>query len=152
MIEMETNIEGSKAMFVIPSFESDEMGEIERVKQYFGIKADNFIQKFVERTKQGKLEKLVDEVWDTVENTDSHSDNILRGDWSAVQHIAEQQEKKRDWQDIRNKMQNGRELDAPIIARRGDALHLVTGNTRLCVARAMGIRPDVIIVDISGIE
>jgi len=151
MAREEVSIENRKPAFIFPSFNKyDEAGEIERVQQYFGIKTSNFVQKFVERAKQGRLIKLTDDIWDTVENTDSHSDNVPRGDWNTVAHIVGQVQ--RDWQTLRNKMQRGEEMDAPIIARRGDILHLVTGNTRLCIARAAGVKPDVLIVDISGIE
>ena len=37
----------------------------------------------------------------------------------------------------------------PLIAKFGDRYHLVAGNTRLCTAAALGIRPMVIIADLS---
>jgi hypothetical protein len=41
------------------------------------------------------------------------------------------------------------EYRRPLIAKFGDRYHLVAGNTRLCTAAALGIRPMVIIADIS---
>ncbi len=137
--------------FVFPSFEHEE-GEIERVQQHFKIESPDFVDRFLKRARAGKLIKLSDEVWDTVENTDSHSDNILRGDWDAVAECSDAHEVKRDWQTLKTKLQTGVRLDAPVIVRHGDVLHLVSGNTRLMVARALGIKPDVLIVDITDLS
>ena len=145
----ESDIEKGTPPFKFPSFEHEE-GEIERVQAYFQIKTENFTQKFLEKARATQLVQLTDEIWDTVENTDSHSDNILRGDWETVARLAE--EYNRDWQTLKKKIQNGESLDAPIIVRRGNILHLVAGNTRLMVARALGIKPDVLIVNITDFQ
>ena len=134
--------------FKFPSFEHEE-GEIERVQQHFQIKMEDFVKKFLEKARAGKLVRLSDEVWDMVENTDSHSDNILRGDWDTVATCSAANEVPRDWESKKKALQSGIPIDAPIIARQGDTLHLVSGNTRLMVARALGVRPDVLIVDIT---
>jgi hypothetical protein len=147
----ETNLENNGPRFIFPSFEHEE-GEIERVQEYFQVKTDNFVQKFLDRARTGKLVRLSDDVWNMVENTDSHSENIMRGDWDAVAECSNANENKRDWQSLRSKMQSGTPVDAAVIARRGNILHLVSGNTRLMVARAMGIRPEVLIVDITDIQ
>lgn len=147
----EGNIEGSEPRFNFPSLER-EVGEIERVQAHFQIKDSAFVQKFIERAQQSQLVKLSDEVWNTIENTDSHSDNILRGDWETVAQCAAANEVERDWYGIRSRMQRNESLYAPIVARRREILHLVSGNTRLMVARALGARPDVLIVDVTDFE
>ena len=137
--------------FILPKFE-DEVGEIERTQKHFDIKDKDFVRKFIERAQTGQLVRLSEEDWDRLENTDSHSDNILRGDWDAVAQCAEAQEVERDWRGIKARMQTGQPVHAPLIARRGDILHKVGGNTRLMVARALGVKPDVLIVDISDFQ
>lgn len=148
----ESDIEKGTPPFKFPSFEDDEPGEIKRVQEHFQIKTANFVEKFIERARRGKLERLTDKIWDTVENTDSHSDNVLRGDWETVGQLAEAKTPPRDWRSQKRDMELGVALDAPIIARRGDILHLVAGDTRLVVARALGKKPDVLIVDITDFE
>ena len=147
----ESDIEKGTPPSKFPSFEHEE-GEIERVQAYFQIKTENFVQKFLEKARATQLVQLTDEIWDTVENTDSHSDNILRGDWDKVAECSDAHEVKRDWQTPKRKLQTGEPVHAPVIARRGDILHLVAGNTRLMVARALGIKPDVLIVDITDFQ
>ena len=148
---IEANIEGTGSMFVFPSFKHEE-GEIERVQAHFQINTENFVQKFLERALQEKLVKLTDDVWDTLENTDSNPSNLARGDWDAVAEHCNAHEVKRDWQSLKTKMQGGIQLDAPVIARRGRVLHLLSGNTRLMIARALGKRPEVLIVDITDFQ
>lgn len=132
--------------FVFPTFEQ-EMGELERVQNHFTIHSEDFSTKFIEMANKSKLSTLTDELWAKLENTDSFS-GVTKGDWSAVAEHSEIHEDKRDWQDLRNKMEAGTPLDAPVIAKRGESLHLVSGNTRLMVCRALGLQPDVLIVDI----
>lgn len=57
-------------------------------------------------------------------------------------------EAPRDWQLLKSKIENGESLDAPIICQKGDRLHLVSGNTRLIVTRALGMLPQVLLVNI----
>lgn len=147
----ESNIEQDSTHFIFPSFK-DEIGEIERVQKHFGIKAENFVEKFLERARRTELVRLSDEVWGSLENTDSRSDNILRGDWQAVEEHSNAPEVKRDWQSLKAKIQTGMPVDAPVIARRGESLHLVADNTRLMVTRALGIYPEVLIVDITDFQ
>jgi hypothetical protein len=133
--------------FVFPTFR-DELGEIERVQQYFNIDSPDFVASFLERATHNVLIPLSDELWSTLENTDST--DIQKDDWASVADHSEAQEKKRDWQDLRTKLEAKIPLDAPVIAKYRDTFHLVSGNTRLMVSRALGIRPQVLIVDISN--
>lgn len=57
----------------------------------------------------------------------------------------------RDWESVKTALEGGVPLDAPIIMKRGDQTHLVSGNTRLMVARAMGIRPQVWVFEVDGV-
>jgi hypothetical protein len=137
----------SNEAFVFPSIES-EIGEIRRVAKLFSeSKPSEFEQTFIERSKQAQLTELDENQWGALENTDSH--DITQGDWEAVQQHAEAHEISRDWQSLRSKIEQGVSLDAPIIVRVGTVLHLVSGNTRLMVARAAGISPHILLVDMA---
>lgn len=148
---MDSGIETDEPQFSFPSFDH-EIGEIERVQQHFNIQLADFVAKFLERARAGTLERLSDEKWDALENTDSHSTDILRGDWNAVSEHAGATEPNRDWQILKEKIRTGEPIDAPVIVRRGGIFHLVSGNTRLMVCRALGVKPDVLIVDITDLK
>jgi hypothetical protein len=119
-----------------------ERGELERVAEAFGVDAS--VLEF--RAQQGRLEPLDEELWAALENTDSFA--IEPGGWEAVAALSGQV--GRDWETLRQRLQNGQTLDAPMILRQGERLHLVSGNTRLMAARAAGVTPRVWIFDIDG--
>ena len=124
-----------------------EVGEIERVAVTFGYATKDFAPAFLKATLRKPLETLSDEIWKNVENTDSLS--ITKGDWGAVALIAESH--GRDWRMLKEKMEKGQPIDAPIIVKLGGKFHLVSGNTRLMVARALGVRPRVLVVDMNSL-
>lgn len=49
----------------------------------------------------------------------------------------------RDWQSIKSGVERGQAYDAPIVMKYRDTYHLVSGNTRLMVAKALGRKPQV---------
>ncbi len=137
--------ENIKEYFTFPSIEN-EIGEIERVaEEYAKDDPQAFVSKFVEVAKAGQLVELTDEEWNNLENTDSL--DVKAGDWERVNYHAS--EVNRDWQSLKEKIVQGETLDAPIIVKIGGVLHLVSGNTRLMVARAADIKPKVLIVDMN---
>lgn len=132
--------------FVFPNLES-ERGEIERVANEFAKEDPTaFTNKFIERSKGVGLVAMREEMWNALENTDSH--DIKVGDWSAVENHAVEGNPKspRDWQKLKSKIEGGESLDAPIVCEKGGKLHLVSGNTRLMVAKALGMVPQVLLV------
>ena len=134
--------EKSTEHFKYPDIES-ETGEFERVADAFGI--DSSVLMFLAH--DGQLVSLDLELWSKLENTDSNS--FEAGDWSTVHsHSNPDGEQKRDWENLRDKVEGGKVLDAPIIMKYGNRYHLVSGNTRLMVARAKGIVPKVLIFEI----
>ncbi len=135
--------------FKFPSFE-DEEGEIERVGKHFEFTQENFIEMFIERAQESKLTELSEQVWGSLENTDSYE--VEKGDWSIVAEHADAHDPKRDWEGIKSKLENKVLLDAPIIAKVGSTFHLVSGNTRLMVSRALSIIPQVLIVDVTNLN
>lgn len=135
--------------FVFPDIEK-ELGEIERVAKLY---AKGFSERFVRIARESKLSELSEEEWRVLDNTDSF--DITLGDWEIVKlhsTAGSQSLHPRDWQMLRSKMKRWEPLDAPIIINARGQLHLVSGNTRLMVARALGIRPQVLSVDIGRLS
>ncbi len=120
-----------------------EKGELERVAEKYEIDSSVLIY----QAQQGKMRMLSESVWSTLDNTDSY--DIEAGDWGTVEHNAFQV--GRDWQSVKTALETGVLLDAPIIMKQGDKTHLVSGNTRLMVARAMGIRPVVWVFEVEEV-
>jgi hypothetical protein len=140
------NLENIKGNFVLPTSFEHEMGEIERVAQTFAKgDSERFIRQFLEVIQNSQLTDLIDADWSRLENTDSWDIGV--GDLDSVEdhskHIG------RDWELLKTKLEKGGQVDAPIIIKIGGVLHLTSGNTRLMVARALGIRPKVVIVDMT---
>jgi len=134
--------EGSHEQFCFPEVGS-ERGEIERVARIFS-KDDpgRFVEDFFRAAENSQLVEISDAVWIALENTDSA--DIALGRWDLVEYHAAPG--KRDWQTLRATMEQGKELDAPIVVKVGGVFHLVSGNTRLMVAKALGVRPKVLMV------
>ncbi len=129
----------------------DEPGEIERVARTFAPEdVPVFIERFYVRAENAREQELTEEVWARLDNTDSY--DIAPNDFAQIEeHISHcnygGNRTTRDWQYLKGKMERGEELDMPVIAHIGDVYHLVSGNTRLMVARALGIRPRVLLVE-----
>ncbi|HUO56037.1 MAG TPA: hypothetical protein VMU27_01195 [Candidatus Paceibacterota bacterium] len=150
MEEVPRKLEGNESVFVLPNVEK-ELGEIERVAQKYSPQdPEVFVNTFVEKAKQATLVDLTEEVWGSLDNTDSFY--IPAGGWEKIAEHVEYENKEtganRSWEDLRRKMQQGQELDAPIIFKHSDGIHLVSGNTRLMVARALGKKPKVLLVEL----
>ncbi len=148
----ETNYKPEKSYtFKFPSIEG-ELGEIERVATllYQGDDIARFKELFIEKAKNSVLSELTEEDWQKLENTDSFDIGI--DNWGSIEehivHTNQATGANRSWQVIKVKMENGEELDAPVIFKYEGKLHLVSGNTRLMVARALGVTPQVLVVEI----
>ena len=139
---MNESSETTKEHFKYPDI-SSELGEFERVASTFGL--DSSVLMFLAH--EGELVPLNSDIWENLENTDSNS--FLEGDWDSVHdHSNPDGKKKRDWEEVRNNLNSGKTLDAPIIMKYGDQFHLVSGNTRLMVARASGVFPKILLFEI----
>lgn len=100
----------------------------------------------------GKIVELSNSDWEALENTDSFSE-IRPGRVDDVEHLIAGSNSdlpdhlKRSVPRLLDAFQGG-SIDAPIIMRNSEGrLHLVSGNTRLMLARALGIQPYVLMVD-----
>ena len=137
------------ASFVFPNIEA-ERGEIERVAGEFAKEnSQTFARRLIEQAKVSELVAMDEDMWSRLENTDSF--DIRIADWETVeQHaVAGHAESPRDWQALKKKIESGSDLDAPIVCALGDRLHLVSGNTRLMVARALGMQPRILLINLS---
>jgi len=130
--------------FIFPDVKN-ELGEVERVAQlYHSETPQEFIEKFILKSAESNLSTLSDFDWSRLENTDSG--DVEKGDWVSVGELAESH--GRDWKILKTQMESGGEIEAPIIYRNMNSLHLVSGNTRLMVAKALGVRPQVLVVEL----
>ncbi len=88
---------------------------------------------------------LSSEIWDVLENTESNE--IEEGDFDSVFRLAQKYNKSNPLKLIK-KLKKGT-YNPPIVVRYDDKYRLVAGNTRLCTAKAMGINPNVLIIDLN---
>lgn len=136
--------------FVFPNIER-ELGEIERVAHTYNPQdPEAFIRRFHEVARHSELSDLTEEAWSSLGNTDSF--DIPRNGWAQIteqiDHTNKETGANRNWAELRQKMEQGQELDAPIVLKHSSETHLVSGNTRLMVARALGKTPKILIVEV----
>lgn len=137
---MDNDDELARSPFIKPDIFA-ELGEFQRVGELFLIDSATLM---CVAENEGELMLLSDLVWNTLDNTDSK--DITLGDWATVAHNSVVL--KRNYVDLKDKLQAGKEIDAPVIMKYKNTYHLVSGNTRLMVARALGIRPNVLLFEV----
>jgi hypothetical protein len=124
-----------------------EMDEFERASQDLsrdeGLEVS--VKDMVKAFQRAKEVQLPKEVWNKLENTESNQ--IKKGEMKKVVALAKQYNKQHP-SELKKALLSG-DYRRPLIAKFGDRYHLVAGNTRLCTAAALGIRPMVIIADVS---
>lgn len=123
-----------------------EMDEIERVVQHLNRTENiNVSVEDVYQALDNALEvKIPDEVWNKLENTECNQ--IQKGDMKKVMALAKKYNKQ-DPRELRKALKSG-DYKRPLILKFGGRFHLVAGNTRLCTAAAMGMKPQVLIGEI----
>jgi hypothetical protein len=125
----------------------DEMDEFERVVQDLsrneGI--DTSVKDVVDAFTRAKEVTLTDSIWNKLENTESNK--IKKGEMKKVVDLAKKYNKTKPVE-LRKLLLSG-DYRRPLIIKFGDRYHLVAGNTRLCTAAALGIKPKVLIAHIS---
>ncbi|MBP6912757.1 MAG: hypothetical protein KBB86_02380 [Candidatus Pacebacteria bacterium] len=144
--------------WVRPNLE-EERGEVERVVlEFLGkeITQEN-INQVIKILESAPLVDLSDKDWEVLENTDSFH-NVKFGHLKDAEKITEEYNldlapnNKRNFKNLLAGFQGGRKMKAPTILRNSAGkLHLVSGNTRLMISRALGIRPKVAIGTIDSI-
>lgn len=128
------------------SYINSEMDEIERVVQ--DLSRDEDIDISVKEVKKkfqdAELKKLTKSIWKKLENTESNE--IDKGDMESVEKIAKKYNKTSPTK-LKKSLESG-DYNPPMIIKYNNKYHLVAGNTRLCTAAAMGITPNVLIIEI----
>lgn len=126
----------------------EEGGEFERVfKEFYNQELqDNqkLIDFIINNYESSEPIILNNDLWAQLDNSDSYYFNT--GEWLEMAQKMESHD--RDWQSIKSGYENGLDVDLPIIAKLPNGIfHLISGNTRLSVARVMDILPQVIVID-----
>lgn len=123
-----------------------EMDEFERASQELsrdeGIEIS--VKDLVNAFRNTSETTLTDDVWSKLENTESNE--VKKGDMKKVIQIAKQYNKTNPLE-LKKSLKSG-DYPRPMIVKFGDRYHLVAGNTRLCTAAAMGMKPQVLIAEI----
>ncbi len=134
-----------------PDILHSDLGEILRTAERFAKKPQektSIAVRIYQSLADGRLEDLTDDLWSVLENTDSF--RISKGDFEKVRELSDQY--GRDVDSKINRIREGLPISAPTIAILDNIPHKVGGNTRLMIARAMGITPKVMIARLdSGI-
>lgn len=121
--------------FKLPSFDEEE-GEFDRYN-FSEEEKNKFRNQFLEKN----LKPLSDKIWSQLNNTDSWDEQSKN--MKYVEKIAKQEEK--DLPRIVDGIKSGN-IPAPIILQKDGKYELIGGNTRLMAARALKIRPTVLII------
>jgi hypothetical protein len=123
-----------------------EMDELQRVVQDLSRdeNIETTVDELIKKFNNSNEERLSDNVWKKLENTESNE--IEKGDMKAVQKIAKMYNKTNP-QKLAQSFADG-DYKRPLIVQFGGRYHLVAGNTRLCTAAALGIKPYVFIAKI----
>jgi len=125
---------------------SDEMDEIERAVQ--DLSRDGVleitVQDVVKAFTKAKEIVIPKDVWLKLENTESNQ--VKKGEMKKVVAIAKKYNKTSPLELKKALVKD--EYNPPLILKFGDRYHLVAGNTRLCTAAALGMRPKVIIAEV----
>ena len=123
-----------------------EMDEFERVAQDLnrneGLNVS--VKDIVNAFEKAVEVKIPEKVWKALENTECNK--IQKGEMKKVIELAKKYNKQNPIE-LKKALQSG-DYRRPLILKYKDRYHLVAGNTRLCTAAAMGIRPQVLIAEI----
>jgi hypothetical protein len=123
-----------------------EMDEIQRAVQELSRDEglDISVKDVVESFRNSNEVTLTDDIWSKLENTESNQ--VKKGEMKKVVEIAKKYDKTSPY--ILKKSLLKDDYERPLILKFGDRYHLVAGNTRLCTASAMGMKPQVLIAEI----
>jgi hypothetical protein len=123
-----------------------EMDEFERAAQDLSRneEMDVSVDEIISAFNNAKETTLTKDVWSKLENTESNQ--IKKGEIGKVKELAKKYNKSNPM-DLKYALESG-DYSRPMILKYGDRYHLVAGNTRLCTAAAMGIKPQVLVGEI----
>ena len=123
-----------------------EMDEFERVVQDLSRdeNIDISVNDVLNSFENAKEITLTDDIWSKLENTESNQ--IKKGEMNKVIDLAKKYNKSSPKK--LSKLLKSGDYPRPMILKFGNRYHLVAGNTRLCTAAALGIKPKVLIGEI----
>ena len=123
-----------------------EMDEIERVVQYLNReeKIDVSVEDIYKAFDDAREITLPIKVLNNLENTECNK--IKKGEMKKVIALAKKYNKQNPLE-LKKALTQG-DYKRPLILRFNNRFHLVAGNTRLCTAAALGIKPKVLIGEI----
>jgi hypothetical protein len=126
--------------WIKPSIQ-EEMEEIKRTAEELHMP----LRALLLAAQRGSLVVLDDVFWSQMENTDSWETT----DMDIVEKLGTEYE--RDVDGLVQAMKTGQTLPAPLVLLKPNGIpYLIGGNTRLMVARALGIRPKVFLIKLSS--
>lgn len=119
--------------------ESKWLGRAHRYGFRFPI-FDSFEQ-YVEAIKNSPIIDVTNELWGDIHNL-SKNDSI-----EDITQMVSTYTIPRDVERIKNGIESGASLPLPVILKGDDGYHIMSGNTRLNVARVMGVETKAILID-----
>ena len=125
----------------------DEIDEFERASQDLSRNEniDVSVSQLMDIFQQSREVTIPEKVWNSLENTECNQ--IKKGEMKKVLDLAKKYNKQNP-KELKKALMSG-DYRRPLILKFGDRFHLIAGNTRLCTAAALGIRPKVLIGDLS---
>jgi len=121
-----------------PNIES-ETEEFKRTADELNLDLD----KLIRSAARGFTQELNDDLWSNLQNTDSYGIRSMK----EVELLA--LEYGKDLESIVDAIGKGQSIPSPIILIGNGKPYLIAGNTRLMIARAMGIIPEIFCIDLS---
>jgi hypothetical protein len=124
----------------------DEIDEFERASQDLSRdeNIDVSVSQLMDLFQQAREITIPEKVWNKLENTECNQ--IKKGEMKKVLDLAKKYNKQNP-KELKKALLSG-DYRRPLILKFGDRFHLVAGNTRLCTAAALGMRPKVLIAEI----
>jgi hypothetical protein len=117
-----------------------EMGEIDRVSEEFNIPAEDIQYAF----EVGHEVILTENIWSKLENSDSYEVQNLD------QAVELANKYKKNWRAIVQAIKDEKQLPLPMVMQYSeDKYHLVAGNTRLMIYKALGVQPVVLMANLN---
>lgn len=123
-----------------------EIDELERASQDLS-RSENIdvsVSQLMDLFQQAREVVIPDNILNKLENTECNQ--IKKGEMKKVLALAKKYNKQ-DPRELKSALLKG-DYRRPLILKFGNRFHLVAGNTRLCTAAAIGIKPKVLIADI----
>ena len=114
--------------------------EFPELLKHMGFSEQNDFKEFIADASYEEFSQL-DDIWSKLENTESNE--IKKGEMKKVVDLAKKYNKTKPVE-LRKLILSG-DYRRPLIIKFGDRYHLVAGNTRLCTAAALGVKPKVLI-------